>query len=311
MDQSLRSCTAWFLLASLLTWTPLFGNPAGPDAFTETIDEIRRAHHALLKSGTCAGRLTIQRKEIGEKTLSTLVDCDFALAFDGESVRLEREYRENHLKKEDQHGAWGIEDQGFVRSVLVLRGTENYWARFDDQGQPSCFVLNRAWCQNLFRNLDSPASHPVRIWENAFDALSNVDLEFDVLPLKGQGIFARARKNNYSVECYLMPPRPLCLTRLVTKIGNAMESEYNLEWENANGVMHVKHYAMRAADRDRTQEFTCVVDYTDFQANIAVDPEQFELTSLGIRTGTKFHANAPVPAEFVYDGSKLVPTQHE
>ncbi len=276
--------------------------------FPQLVKEIGDAHAALLKSGSCQGRLRIVNKGFDQEVASTLVDCDFRVDFDGPKIRLERIYHVNKLTKAHQPGAWGLEPAGYTRHVLISNEDDNYWARFDDQGRTSCFVLNRQWCDRLLCNIDSPAPHPIRLWENAVSAFPLEALEFNVGRLAGNGLFAKGEGRGFSVECYLLPPEPLCLKRLVLRDGHAAEIEHMLQWAESNGVKYVKEYSRSIVERTSVQrrEFTTTIKVSDFQVNAKVEPETFELSSLGIPDGTEFRANAPVPMRYIFDGAALV-----
>lgn len=274
--------------------------------FYQMVEQANAAHRELLKSGTCSGRITIRIKEPRQEP-TTIVDCDFRIVFGGEKFRLERDYRLNKLTQQHQDGAWGIEADGSVRQILISNGSKNYWVKFDATGKPTCMLLSRAWCDILLRNLDSPAKHPLRAWEDASRILIDDDLRFNVSRLSSGGIISRGRGGNWSVESYLLPPQPLCLSRVVVRSNGAIVKEHNLKWSQSAGVSYVTAYSVHSGgSRIRGREIWKDVKYSHFDLDAPVSPEVFEPKSLGLPVGTLFRANAPLPTTYEFDGEGLV-----
>ncbi len=300
---------SWLLAFYLVLTSGAIASSEGPRAenFETTIRRINAAHAAAFASGICSGRLVQKYQELGSDEAVTLVDCDFKVVFDRDKFRLERNYRENNLTAEHQRGIWDTRE--FVRQVLIYRGDENYWARFDAQGNASCLVLNRKWAQTLLKYLDSPGPHPVRLWEAPSWWLQrNDDLSFDLVPLQDQGILARGGGTSFSITCYLLPPQPLRLSRIALQVGGATVGEYNLSWTDMNGTPYVNRYSETSVDRQGARRRTAsrVIELDAAAVNIEISPQEFELSSLGVTKGTEFRVNAPVPTRYKFDGEKLL-----
>lgn len=303
-----RRTIAGLLTLSLLPFVQIRAEQR--QEFLMLLDQSEADRARILRSAAGAGTIMILSSDKNEGQTNTLLDCEFRVWFDNERIRLERDYRIHKLQKAHQRGSWLLDADGFVQQTLISNGNTNYLCRFDTERNPTCYLLTRPWCDKLLSNLDSPGSHPVRIWEDASHILRDDDLEFAITKLRNGGMLGRGKGGNWSVECMLSPPTPLCLTRVAVRAGGSLVQEHNLQWSGADGLMLAHKYTRRMvqhADTGKTSRVLMVeIQFSRLEANVAVDPRVFDVASLGVPPGTEFRQNAPIPRKFTFDGQKLV-----
>lgn len=296
-----------FLLTFSLTLACL--SIPGDEGFPlELVNKLNLEHAERIDRGVQSGTITIEERNRGEPT--TLLKLTYDLRFSGDSFLLERRYSVNLLEKKHKIGKWVLDSEPFSRTVLLRLNGKGYWAKFDGTGNASCYILDDNWTKLVLKNWDSPGNHhPAHVWDGAQELLAHTkqeSLNWKKQEIKDGGLIARGAKGTVSGELYILPSAPGRLARLRLFKGNLPAFECNLQWGKEDGVAYVKRFQFVARSPGLERVVKREVTVTDSALNEHIEQEKLSLQILGVRPGTVFRMNAPVPAQFVFDGEKLV-----
>ncbi len=298
----------------------------------EQIEQLKDSRSRVgdqLKSARAAGRLQYTVGKTNELDPMHIIDAEFQVVYQSPKFRIDLAYnerlQENLRNGDEQPGHF----QKWVRSrvakqTILFDGQKVISLETvlpllkSHQKEVRGTILFGFKKMNVMRSAGMPFEDPISIWNEALQFTNMDERNLKFTSLAGGGLRGVLTKNTYHMKFTLLDESDYDLRRVSSyRTGEAQPfRDYFLRWEKSGGVPFVQRYANVVTYADNatgtgTQEARkLTVEYSQFQANVPIPADAFELKSAGVPEGTRFldgrsNVNGG-PKELIFIGNELV-----
>ncbi|MEM7476113.1 MAG: hypothetical protein AAF483_14055 [Planctomycetota bacterium] len=289
--------------------------------------EARDANASMLRTAVATGKIKYSLQSPNQEPVQIL-DADIQVFYEAPKFRIHLAY-ETWLKEQTNDGTKSavefkkwlpssiseqviIYDGKHITTVSKLRPSPTD-ARPESEGSV-CFSFSK---MGIMRGAGFPFEDPITLWSQPLQ-LENLDTKNTTLtPFTGGGYTGLLTKNTYRMKFFMFSDFGYDLRRVSSyRTGESQPfRDYLLHWEESNGAFYVQKFTNVVATANQNTGSTSPtlkrlsIEYSNFEANVPIDPAAFTLESVSVPAGTVFldkRANVGGgPKKLVYTDSGL------
>jgi hypothetical protein len=329
---SAATFSAALAIAISFTITAVGQAPVGDGSTTEQdqrarlIDGAKRARDAnasRLQSAYATGKVRHTIEDGGPVT--TLIDADVQVFYDAPKFRVHLVYDQllteqfrNSKSNDENFEKWKPSSK--AEQLIVYNGSHLIAVTTERDGTCSGTIYFGFSKMTVLRNAGFPFEDPVQLWTQALSLEGLDQRALSITELQRGGFVGLMQKNRYRMKFFVCDNFGYDLRRVSSYRTGELHPfrDYLLDWSRSQDVYYVTRFSnsWSSANPDTGAAHGVVrslsVEYSEFQANLAIAPEVFTLSSMSIPNGTKFiDKRSKVengPRELVFNDGQLTDT---